>query len=851
MRLLEVSENLCARPMVLVAVSLAAGIILGHTGGLPIILGAFLLLGFVLFSLVKSRNEIVRNRRLLLLFLLILSFLVGLIRIRDTEELFSDIYFPDKAVKDTFVKAVVSDISLGKDQYILILDNPQIFGKNLPGALTAKNESGVDILTETGEGSVSVAGKIMVYSEALDNAKAGDQILVKGSLYAFSKATNNGQFDQRSYYLAKGIVLKLYADELSVLKRNGTIGGRIKGWLFDVSEGFQNGLKKIFDGKDMGILSAMLVGNRSELDDSTKGLYQRMGIAHILSISGLHITLIGMGLFNLLMKLTKRLRFSSASTIVFLFLYGLLTGFSVSTVRAFLMLALALTARLIGKAYDGQSAAGTAAVIILAFNPFELFESGFQLSFIAVFGIFAGNEIRKNLEIRNKIFAYILPALSASVSTFPVILRNYYSFSPYSIIANIILLPFISIIVVSGFAAGMLGYAALAFDFKLLEVMAQLAAGPAHFLLLGYEKVSDFLLGLPMSDVITGSPDMVRCIIFYIFLFLLVLISFMLRIKRRKNTFYSKTEPVGKKKKRNGAILSVYAVSLYVMLTVLLFRLDSSGLYSAFIDVGQGLSVYLEADGKSILMDGGSSNVKEVGKYRIEPFLLWRGVSELECCFISHTDEDHISGVRELIADGRIKIKNLVVGGNYDESEPLVALAKEYGINVLMANAGDGIVLDEEQGYVLDLTDGSNDLHRDDMMIKALSPDNNFIYEDKNQASLVLYIRYKDISLLFTGDSDVFAESEYVRYLEAGKVNILQCPHHGSKYSCSELLLNTVHPDITVVSCSKTNIYGHPAPETLERLENAGSECYITAQNGMITIKYDGSGIYSVRGYNE
>ncbi|MBP5532370.1 MAG: hypothetical protein J6X68_00170, partial [Lachnospiraceae bacterium] len=134
--------------------------------------------------------------------------------------------------------------------------------------------------------------------------------------------------------------------------------------------------------------------------------------------------------------------------------------------------------------------------------------------------------------------------------------------------------------------------------------------------------------------------------------------------------------------------------------------------------------------------------------------------------------------------------------------------------------------------------------------IKVYTPDPEFLYEDVNQASLVFEIRYGNLTMLMTGDSDEFAESEYVRYLKEGEIDILQCPHHGSKYSCSKLLLNTIQPKVTVISCSNTNNYGHPDMETLERLEDAESYYYVTANEGMISVVSDGGEEFRVTGYN-
>ncbi len=811
MNLLEIIKDLCSRPLVTAGVALCLGILAGDGGGglLIIFSGLILLFGFAAYS--KPPNTRVKSKRLVIIFLVVLSYLTGIFRYRDTFILNDDVKFPDKALKESYIEGEITDISYGKEQYILILDDPII---------KLKSDE-----TDT----VLPTGKVMVYSDCMPGI-VGDKVSAKGALYSFAQATNYGQFDQREYYLERGIVLKLYADEVKLIDEAGSIKGLVKSTLFDITGSFQDGLDCVFDEKDRGILYAMLAGNRSELDDSTKGLYQRMGIAHVLSISGLHITLIGLGLYKVLMLLTKRLKLSVLISCTFVFLYGMLTGFSVSTERAVIMLFCMLFARLLGEAYDGQSAAGLAAIIILVMNPAEIYDSGFQLSFIAVFGIFAGNEIRRRLKIKSAVLIYLIPAISAQIATFPLILRSYYSFSPYTIIANIVLVPLMPVIVGSGFLAGILAACGMAFSSGALMTLAEISAGPAHYMLLGYEKVSLFLQNLPGADVVTGCPELWKCLVYYAGLFMMVYMSgrsFLLPQKVGNSTIYA----------------IMFSITMVLILILLVFRPENSGLNVSFIDVGQGLSIYIEADGRHILADGGSSNVKSVGKYRIEPFLLWSGVKEIDYCFVSHTDEDHISGIRELMEEGRIKIDTLVVGVNYEEDEPLIALAHEKGIKIIKVEAGD-IINNNVDLFSDKVVDNSGVLN-----MRVLSPDSGFIYEDKNQASLVAEFEYGNLSMLFTGDSDMYAESEYVSHLSGDKINILQCPHHGSKYSSSELLLETIRPDITVISCSKNNVYGHPARETLERLEAVGSRCYITSQDGMVTVKYDGDNTFTVDCY--
>ena len=821
MNLLGAIKDLYPRPLVLIMISMILGIM---SADLPaasvkpilIVLGAAFVI-LIITAVQSAENDKKKQRRKLILGFIIFSYLIGLIRIKDYKTDSVSGYTPDSSKKETVVTGEVSDILISADKYLITVKNPKVKLKN--------DEKTYD------EGDWD----ILIYADIMPDYSIGDRISAVGALYPFTEATNYGQFDQKKYYNTKGYICKLYAVEIKVLEKNDKMIGTVRSAIFEAFMLFREALGKVFYNENKGTLTAMLTGDKTELDEETKEIYQRIGIAHILSISGLHITLLGMGLYNILMLLLKRVRLCSVLTIIIIYFYGVFTGFSVSTQRAIIMIACMLGAKMLLMAYDGQSAAALAACIILIKNPTQITDTGFLLSFIAVFGIFAGNRIRSNMKIENPVLKYCIPGFFAQLATFPVILRTYYSFSPYSFPANMILLPFMSVIVLSGLVAGILGCIYLLSGAGMVLNIGIIAGGPAHFLLKAYGKVSEWLLGLPKADMITGCPGVVQCFIYYLIFFCCVYLA------GRLGSFIIKAGNVDIKKQIKAQnvktlILICAGMIITVMFVILTFKVNNNKLYTAFLDVGQGLCVYTETEDMIILADGGSSNVKSVGKYRIEPFLLYRGVSEIDYCLITHTDTDHISGIKEILEDGRIKIKNLVMGCNNPENESIAVLAKEKGVNVIYAKAQD-IITDTKM-------EKENILH-----ISILSPDPGFIYEDKNQASLVAMFDYEDMRILITGDSDLFAETEYTRYIDEKNVDVLQSPHHGSKYSGSDLLLKKIRPTVTVISCSKTNVYGHPAAETLERLDRIGSKYYITAKGGMISIKYDGSGRFTVSPY--
>ena len=254
-----------------------------------------------------------------------------------------------------------------------------------------------------------------------------------------------------------------------------------------------------------------------------------------------------------------------------------------------------------------------------------------------------------------------------------------------------------------------------------------------------------------------------------------------------------------------------------------------SGFSATMLDVGQGDAVCMRTPSGSVcLYDGGSSNVKSVGNYRILPYLRWSGVTALDYIFVSHMDQDHINGIRELVegerSAGGLPIRHAVLPDLAVRDEAyleLEALLKEAEIPVLYMGAGD--VLEEK-----------------DCSFTCLWPKKGAASEDRNDLSLVLLAEYKEFQMLLTGDIGTEAEKQLVSSGLLREVEVLKTAHHGSKYSSAEAFLQSIRPAVSLISCSATNRYGHPGEETLQRLTDAGSRIYITKDQGAVRVWTDG-----------
>ena len=239
-----------------------------------------------------------------------------------------------------------------------------------------------------------------------------------------------------------------------------------------------------------------------------------------------------------------------------------------------------------------------------------------------------------------------------------------------------------------------------------------------------------------------------------------------------------------------------------------------------FIDVGQGDGIFLRTtNGTTWLVDGGSSNVNEVGKYRILPFLNYYGEEDVDYACITHSDADHISGIRELLLAKKIRHLVMTEISKTDEtSRELAALATENGADVIYVSQDSCW----ESG---------------DWNFECLYPGKEVKTGNINDQSMVLQIKAGETAFLLTGDLTGEVENE----VDPGKLkgtDVLKVAHHGSKYSSSEVFLKNVDAKLAVISCGKGNRYGHPAPETLERLSAAHMQIVITMDAGAVIMPY-------------
>ncbi len=638
---------------------------------------------------------------------------------------------------------------------------------------------------------------IICYMEEDGLPEMGSLVVVRGSYRAFFHATNPGEFDAADYYGITGQQGRMMG---SVVSAKGGVYDTFREGMYRIREYLSLLLDACYGGQDASVMKAMLLGEKGMLDAELKELYQANGIVHILAISGLHLSVIGMGCH----KLFRRIRMPYAADIVLcaglMYCYGTMTGMGTSMLRAYVMFVLHLLAGLIGRTYDLLTAVTVSALIILLRQPLYLQHSGFLFSFGAVCGIgILLPEAEKNLFGQSRAEKALFSGIIISVSTLPVYLGFYYEFPLYSVLLNLIVVPSMAFVLLGGLIS--LGAAACFLP------LGAAAAYPVQGMLWFYGKCCTACLRMPGHTWVVGRPGLWQFLLF--FGILLCLIAGNAKIPKM-----------------------LFWQGIMLALSVFCVRMPE-GLRITMVDVGQGDCICLsENNNMHILIDGGSSDKSDVAKYQMLPYLKYEGISCLDAVVATHPDSDHISGIcamLEEIADkGGIAIRALYLpdvgeAGRNEEYRELEGLAAEAGVPVRYIGYGDRL----RYGKV---------------MLTCLHPEKGWNTEDINAYSTVMHLSYGGFTALFTGDLEGAGEKRVTEIIkEAGNmdlqdITLLKVAHHGSRNSTKEALLGELNPKLALISAGRNNRYGHPHEELLDRLWEHGCIIYRTQESGAVTV---------------
>ena len=679
--------------------------------------------------------------------------------------------------------------------------------------------------------------RLMVYISGIDGRKAaaltGRRVSATGEVSRPDGASDPGAFDYSLYLLSKDIRATLRADAEQVISSGLRPGGlyRILNIIAVFKYDYEQRILMQLDDRCAQMLLGILFGDDSFMDDELKTSFQQNGLAHLLAASGLHVGFV-YGLFNVLMRKPSTVR-GNIPVMAVLVVYAALAGFSASVVRAVFMIIVHIVGRVTHRRYDFLTCIAFCALILLIYRPANIFSSGFQLSFAAVMtlsivlkkaeqitrGICRAAGDKKGAVI--KLAAEPLAGMVAlQLGMMPLAVRNFHYVSLGGLFLNIPAIALAGLIVPLGILLIPLAYIggpAFMFGGNMEEMLIKLLL-----------VMNDMLAGTPLSYRYSASPPTGVFIMYYAVLFFVC--------SETGRACFKNTDLYGKK------IVIVPMLAAASVSAGCGFAADADYLLSdvIFVDVGQGDCAHIKAgSGVDLMFDSGGSEKKDVGMDTLMPYFLGNGVSEIDMAVISHLHTDHYGGL--LTLKNAVKIKRLALSAVYEPMKEKIY--EETGVppeNMLFLKAGD--IVDAGGGVTLRVLAPAAGSRSEYERILA---DN----EDENKLSLIVKAEYKGRSVLFTGDIDSEYENRLVDIYKntpnrskklsgAGGLHsdILKIAHHGSKYSSSGDFLSAVAPSVSVIQVGR-NLYGHPTPEALERIEEQGSLMFRNDTDGAVMVR--------------
>ena len=647
---------------------------------------------------------------------------------------------------------------------------------------------------------------IIVYDDSFANIPIGKTIVVKGKAQRFSGARNPGNFDAKIYYAKQKIYGMVWSTEIVLV--TGKEAALLEA-LYRLRRAWKGMIAEYMSEENEAVLCAMLLGETEGMEEEMKELYQKSGISHILAISGLHISFIGLGIYRLLRKAGLPYGASGILALAVLGGYVLMIGISVSVFRAFVMLLFRIGADMSGRVYDMLTALMVSAAFLILYQPLFFLDAAFYMSYGAVLGIlFLLPKFKKTAIPKG-----VLASVAINGILFPILLWFYFEFPVYSILLNLVVIPLVPAVLAFGMFGSLgclfwepLGSGMLFLCDKILQLFARLGEIAAE---------------LPLARIVFGKPEWWKGMLYYGALVIaLALFCRCKRVRERKEG--APGEKIHFRRRCMRFLPCIVCIAFPLLVICLFTKFPNGKLQVTMLDVGQGDCIFMKGPtGITYLIDGGSSDVEQVGKYRMEPFLKSQGVANLDYVFVSHGDFDHYSGIAEMLERQRfgVKIRMLVLPSNYKGDEKLVALAKlAWEQSVEVAVMDSGMVITEKE-----------------LAIGCIWPDTSGL--SGNAGSMVLSVTFGQFDMLLTGDVEGEGEEALVQKLKGKSYEVLKVAHHGSKNSTGEAFLKIVQPDISLISAGRDNFYGHPHTETLERLKETGSKIYKTMDAGAIQLE--------------
>ncbi|MFJ7857680.1 DNA internalization-related competence protein ComEC/Rec2 [Peribacillus sp. NPDC097206] len=634
--------------------------------------------------------------------------------------------------------------------------------------------------------------------------RTGISCPIQGSLQVPEPHRNENSFDYQQYLSRQNTHWIVKADSISFSKCKMSKASLVVSIRNFRMKGISY-IKKHFPKESSGFVTALIFGDQSEIDEEDLTNYQRLGLVHLLAISGLHVSLLTGMLFYLGIRIGITRERMIILILVFLPMYTLLSGGSPSVMRSCLMAMLFFILMLFKKRLSASVTIGVIYLVLLFLQPNMIYNIGFQLSFAVTFSIIMSSGIF--LHYPQKIMQLLIISTSCQLAALPILLFHFYEVSLLGVLLNVLYVPLYSVILL---------------PFSLITVVVNLlvpALGHPLITLLNVtftlcNRAADLASDFPLASVSFGKPG------FIMLLFLLV--SILGLFVNWETSFRASKAWWG----------------MFILLLLLQFNIQKLSPFGEvqIIDIGQGDSILitLPFNAGNYLIDTGGQitfpleewkkkrKIYNTAEDTIIPLLKSKGIHHLDKLILTHADADHMGSAKKLIEN--FKVEEVIIGSWGEEQyrdKDFIPVARDNGIRIKMVKRGDSWSVGEAKFYVLNP-------HKKE--------------ENTNEASVVLYAEIGGLSWVFTGDMSEPGEMELIDAFPQLRADILKVGHHGSKTSSSIPFLEQLHPKAAIISVGKENRYGHPHGQVLESMKANKIMVFRTDEDGAVIYKYTKKG---------
>ena len=677
--------------------------------------------------------------------------------------------------------------------------------------------------------------KMLVNTDIKDDIdkkiKIGDYIELEGKLRTPKPSSNPYQFDYQNYLLRNGVKNILYADPSSFkkLKEAQFVKNKKESWYWLLAK-FETTRNKILEKHSKNIksprlevLGGIVFGNETiNPDEKIKENFKNSGLLHLLAASGLNVALI----FGIWWRIATLIRFPYNASILmgalFVMLYTFMTGFPPSILRASIMLLFVLFGKIIDREVNSISLIFFVAFLILFFNPAMFFDVGFELSFVVTFGLVAFcpvvvekfkkidekyvSRYKKENTLKRHFYMLFTPVNLISIVLVPLVaqifvipLQMYYfnNFAPFSILANIAVVPFIGILSFVGFVSSFFALIPRLSDF--MVKIFDFIANPLLGLLI---KISEFFSSFKISLISTMGLNLFQMFGFW-GLILLFLYNIKCDFKNKK------------------LLLTFLVCTLIFLLSFINFDKFSSRLEIIMFDVDNADSFLIKTPkNKYIMIDTGRLPYKGLSSAQniLNKYFKNKRISSLELLIITHFDSDHSGGAIDVMDN--IKIKEVIIQKEDTKTKlanDIIKYLKKNKLNYKIASNNE--VVYEEQNLTL------STFHAD-------------IDNSDNESSIASLLKYKDKNILFMADIGTVGFSQFEKYIP-NNIDILKVGHHGAKGVLNQKMIDKLHPKYALISAGTLGRFVHPHYSTIVLLNENSIKTISTKNYGFVKILPD------------